>query len=170
MLHGDQVVPPGISQVSNSIPTHGPSSVRVRASQGKAEKRWRFLGSWTQIGQPRPAAATFPRIFALKDQRSLETKELVCGEGRVKPELCVFQTFLGLQITFSPQVGRDDGCVPSLAAGGMLARSAGENSARVEKLTPVWFFPGTGCEEHPVGKLTVVRALLQAVFSQGARA
>lgn len=147
VLDGDQVLTPGISQVSNSSPVHDPSSVRVQASQGKAERRWQFLGIWTQIGQPTPPTVTFPRMFALKDQRSLEMKKLMCGEGRVKPELHVFQMFLGLQITFSLQVGWPGrwmclGASPSSAAGGMLVRPAGlagEISTRVEKLTVVWF-------------------------------
>lgn len=127
VLGGDHVLIPGISQVSNSSPMHGPSSMCVQASQGKAERRWRFLGIWTQ--QPRLPAVTFPRMFASKDQRSLEMKELVHGEGRVKPELHIFWVFLGLQITFSLQVGWLGqwmclGAFPSLAAGGMLARSA----------------------------------------------
>ena len=147
VLDGDQVLTPGISQVSNSSPVHGPSSMRVQASQGKAERQWQFFGIWTQVGQPRPPAVTFPRMFALKDQRSLEMRELMHGEGRVKPELHVFQMFLGLQISFSPQVGWPGrwmclGAFPSSAAGWMLARSAGlagEISTRMEKLTLAWF-------------------------------
>lgn len=37
-LDGDQVLTPSASQVSYSSPMHGPSSVRVQASQGKAER------------------------------------------------------------------------------------------------------------------------------------
>lgn len=42
-------------------------------------------------------------------------KELTYGEGRVKPELHVFQMFRGLRITFSPQPGRVGGCVSGLS-------------------------------------------------------
>lgn len=74
-------------------------------------------------------------------------KEFMCGEGRVKSELYIFQMFLGLQITFGLQVGWMDlwmgpWAFPSSAAGGMLAQWAGltgEISAQVEKLTLVWF-------------------------------
>ena len=57
-------------------------------------------------------------------------KALVCGEGRVKPELHIFQMFLGLQIASSPQVGWPSrwmclGAFPSPAAGGMLGQLAG---------------------------------------------
>lgn len=47
-----------------------------------------------------PKSGAFSKVFALKTQRSLELKGLVCGEGRVKLELDVLQMFLGLRIAF----------------------------------------------------------------------
>lgn len=62
----------------------------------------------------------FSRIFALKIQRSIELKWLMCGEGRVKLELDVLQMFLGLRIAFR-LAGRSMDVSRSFPFLGMLA-------------------------------------------------